>query len=109
MTFTPVFLGSAAFVFLNFALPIYTRDQGVGAMAIGGLYSVFTLTMLLARPLVGWALDRFGRKRFYTAAFLFYALACLVFAAADTLIDFYLARRIADVGECPHDDCGHHR
>lgn len=98
MTFTPVFLGSAAFVFLNFALPIYTRDQGVGAMAIGGLYSVFTLTMLLARPLVGWALDRFGRKRFYTAAFLFYALACLVFAAADTLIDFYLARFLQGIG-----------
>jgi len=98
MTFTPVFLGSAAFVFLNFALPIYTHDQGVSATAIGGLFSVFTLTMLLVRPLVGWALDRFGRKRFYATAFLFYTLACLVFAAAETLTDFYLARFLQGIG-----------
>ena len=75
MYLTPVFLGSVAFVFLNFSLPIYTRGLGADAVAIGGMYTVFTLTMLVFRPVVGWALDRYGRRWFFTLAFLFYALA----------------------------------
>ncbi len=62
----PIFLGSASFVFLNFGLPIYTRSLGADAVAIGGMYTAFTFTMLLARPLVGWALDRYGRRWFFT-------------------------------------------
>ncbi len=56
----PIFLGSAPFAFLNFGLPIYTRSLGADAVAIGGMYTA--LTMLFARPLVGWALDRYGRR-----------------------------------------------
>ena len=55
---TPVLLGSTAFVFLNFSLPIYTRSLGADAVTIGGLYTAFTVTMLAFRPLVGWAPPR---------------------------------------------------
>jgi MFS family permease len=98
MTLTPVFLGSLAFVFLNFSLPIYTRSLGADALAIGGLYSVFTVTMLLFRPLVGWALDRYGRRWFFVFAFLFYTFSMVAFSRAEVLIDFYLARFLQGIG-----------
>ena len=57
-----IFFGSFAFVFLNFSLPIRADDLGIDAVGIGGMYAVFTGTMLLIRPLVGYCLDRFGRR-----------------------------------------------
>lgn len=94
----PVFLGSTAFVYLNFSLPIYVRAQQVDAVVIGGMYTVFTLTMLVFRPLVGWALDRYGRRPFFAAAFAFYTLAMMAFAGADAVPAFYLARFLQGIG-----------
>ena len=95
---TPIFLGSAAFVFLNFGLPIYSRSLGANAVAIGGMYTAFTFTMLLLRPVVGWALDRFGRRWFFTSAFVFYCISMLVFSQSTTIIDFYIARALQGIG-----------
>ena len=47
-----IFLGSTAFVFINFGLPIYADEIGLDAVTIGGTYTVFMLTMLVVRPLV---------------------------------------------------------
>ena len=93
-----VLFGSAAFVFLNFGLPVYTRESGASATAIGGLYTVFTLTLVVLRPLIGRALDRFGRRWFFLAAFAFYCAAMLLFAQATNLADFYLARFVQGLG-----------
>ena len=98
MYLTPVFFGSVAFVFLNFGLPIYAKSLGANAVEIGGMYTAFTLTMLLIRPVVGWALDRYGRRWFFTFAFLFYALAMYTFSGANSLGDFYLARFLQGIG-----------
>ena len=93
-----VFFGSFAFVFLNFGLPIRADDLGISAVGIGGMYATFTGTMLLVRPLVGYCLDRFGRRRFFSAAFLFYIAAMLVFAQSTTITDFYIARFLQGIG-----------
>lgn len=98
MDFKPVLFGSAAFGFLNFALPIYTRDLGANAVAIGGLYTAFTGSMLLFRPLIGIALDRFGRRRFFTAAFLFFTVSMLAFSQAHGLMGLYVARFLQGIG-----------
>ena len=79
-------------------LPVRADDLGIDAVAIGGMYAVFTGTMLLIRPLVGVCLDRFGRRWFFTAAFLFYACAMSVFAASEGIADFYLARFLQGIG-----------
>jgi len=94
----PIFLGSASFAFLNFSLPIYTRSLGADALQIGGMYTAFTFAMLLIRPVVGWGLDRFGRRWFYTTAFVFYFISMYTFSQATTLLDFYLARGLQGVG-----------
>lgn len=93
-----VFFGSFAFVFLNFSLPIRADDLGIDAVGIGGMYAVFTGTMLVIRPLVGYCLDRFGRRWFFTSAFFFYIPAMLVFAQSEGIYDFYLARFLQGIG-----------
>ena len=54
-------------------------------MAIGGMYTVFTGTMLLVRPLIGYLLDRVGRRWFFSVTFLFYALAMSVLSTSEGL------------------------
>ncbi|XOV84971.1 MAG: MFS transporter [bacterium] len=93
-----VFLGSGAFVFINFGLPVRADDLGISATAIGGMYAVFTATMLLFRPLVGYCLDRFGRRWFFASAFMFYSAAMIVFARSTDLTDFYIARFLQGIG-----------
>ena len=73
-------------------------DLGLSAVLIGGMYTVFTGTLLLVRPLVGYCLDRFGRRWFFSFAFLFYVAAMLVFSRSTDLVDFYLARFLQGIG-----------
>jgi MFS family permease len=95
---TAIFLGSTPFIFLNFSLPVRADDLGISAVGIGGMYAVFTGTMLLIRPLVGYCLDHFGRRWFFTVAFLFYSLAMLAFANSEGMADFYFARFLQGIG-----------
>ncbi len=95
---TAVFLTSLPFAYLNFSLPVRADELGFDAVLIGGMYAVFTGTMLLVRPVVGYCLDRFGRRRFFVAAFAFYVLAMAVFASGQTLEGFYVARFLQGIG-----------
>jgi MFS family permease len=72
--------------------------MGISAVGIGGMYAVFTGTMLLIRPLVGYCLDHFGRRWFFTVAFLFYSLAMLAFAHSEGMAGFYFARFLQGIG-----------
>ncbi len=87
-----------AFVLINFLLPLRADDLGIGAVGIGFMYTVFTGTMLIVRPFVGYCLDRFGRRWFFTSAFVFYCLAMAVFAQSTTFVDFCIARGLQGVG-----------
>lgn len=93
----PILLASLAFGILTFLLPIYGRRLGASALEIGGLYSIFALMTVLIRPLTGWALDHFGRKRFFVAALVCYAGAMGLFSIADNVAGLYLARLMQGV------------
>ncbi len=88
----PLFLGSLSFIFLLFGLPIFGKSIGASALEIGGLYSIFTVTTMVLRPFVGWALDRYSRKRFFVASLLSYAVTMLVFAFSEGISGLYIAR-----------------
>lgn len=90
--FLPILLGSTAFSILEFVLPVYGKRLGASALEIGGMFSIFSITMTLIRPVVGWAMDRFGRKRFLILALIFRAGSLVLFAIARDIVGLYLAR-----------------
>lgn len=96
--FWPIVLGSLSFGILAFALPVYARQLGASALGIGGLFSAFYVTTTLLRPLVGWGLDRIGRKPFFWIALLLYGASMFFFAYARSLDALYLARLMQGLG-----------
>jgi MFS family permease len=93
-----ILLGSLSFGILQFALPIYAKKMGASALDIGGVIAIFAVMITVARPLVGWGIDRFGRKVFLVVSFLFYALAMTVFGLAHNVSELYLARFVQGIG-----------
>src|SRR5512140_355885 len=93
----PVLLGQASVGILLFMLPVYTRHMQFSALEIGSLFTAFSITALVGRPLVGWGIDRLGRKPFFVAALLVYAAALGVLAAANNLWIMALGRAIQGI------------
>jgi MFS family permease len=94
----PILLGSLPLFILAFLLPIYAQELGASAADIGGLFAVFSLVMIVIRPLVGMAMDRYGRRYFLLAGLSVYVLSMGVFTVAETLAALYVARMIQGVG-----------
>jgi MFS transporter, DHA1 family, multidrug resistance protein len=93
-----ILLGSLSFGILGFSLPIYAKQMGASALDIGGMMSIFALMITIARPLVGWGIDHFGRKLFLVISFLFYGLAMGLFAIAQNVSMLFLARFVQGIG-----------
>lgn len=93
-----VMLGSFAFGIISFILPIYSKRIGGTAITIGGLFSIFSIVTLILRPLIGKGIDRYGRKNFFTASFLFYAISMGLYSYSTNIIMLYVSRFIQAVG-----------
>ena len=94
----PLLLCSLPLFILAFLLPIYAQELGASASDIGGLFAVFSLAMIVVRPLVGLAIDRYGRRSFLLVGLGAYMLAMAVFTLSDTIVMLYVARLIQGVG-----------
>ena len=46
-------LVSLSFGVISFLLPIYSKALGLSAMEIGGMFSIFSLMLLIIKPLMG--------------------------------------------------------
>lgn len=90
----PIFLVCFGLTFLAFGIPIYAKALGASALEIGGLYTIFSLPILVLRPIIGWGLDRFGRRWFLIAGLGCYTIAMALFALAGNLTGLYLARLV---------------
>lgn len=86
------FFLSLPFFIMGLLLPVYGKELGASALEIGIIFSAFSIMTVLMRPLVGWALDRFGRRPFYISGMLGYALTMVAFAYSDQIWGMVAAR-----------------
>lgn len=93
-----IMLNSFAFGIMSFVLPIYSKSMGGNALAIGGLFSIFSIVTLIMRPLVGKGMDRYGRKIFFISSFIFYAISMMLFSYSTNLRLLYISRFIQAIG-----------
>ena len=93
----PVMLGSLSLTMLPFLLPLYAKQFKANALGIGGLFAVAQGMMVLCRPVIGWGVDRWGRRRVCLVGLGCAAGAMGVCALAQTLTTLYLAQLLNGV------------
>jgi DHA1 family multidrug resistance protein-like MFS transporter len=79
---------------LTLGIPIYgPSNLHINATQVGTLFSVYALMTLLMRPLVGPAIDRYGRRRFFLAGVTLQMLSN-VFIATGSSYEWLLWGRV---------------
>ncbi len=87
-----IFVASCPVGLFLFFLPLYSRELGASATEIGGLFAVFALVPVLARPLIGRGADRWGRRPFILAGLACFILAWALYAASARVGVLFAAR-----------------
>jgi MFS family permease len=87
-----LFFVSWPFFILYLLLPVYGKEMGANAVEIGVFFSAFSLMTVLMRPLLGWGLDRFGRRPFLIIGLAGYAATWAGFAFIDQVWGIVAAR-----------------
>ena len=93
-----IMIGSFAFGIMSFLLPIYTKRIGGSALAIGGLFSIFSVVTLILRPIIGRGVDIYGRRKFFISAFPLYAISMILFSYSTNIALLYISRLIQAMG-----------
>ncbi len=93
-----LFLISMPMVFILFGLPLRAEDLGATGFEIGILFSIFTASLIVLRPLVGIGVDRLGRRWFFIAGMVFYLFANSLYSIGDTITGLYIARAFHGIG-----------
>lgn len=76
------------------------QDEPVTSVLFGGFIgSIFSLLQFLNAPLFGALSDRFGRRIVIMASLFGSAIACQIWACADTFVVFLVARTVAGLAE----------
>ena len=88
----PLILGSLPLTMLPFLLPLFAKQFGANALGIGGLFAMAQGMMILCRPVIGWGMDRWGRRGFCLAGLVCSAGAMGVCALANSIMTLYLAQ-----------------
>jgi MFS family permease len=92
------FLASLPLGVILFGLPLIARGMGAGTAAISGLMATYALLIVVLQPLVGWGLDRIGRRYFLIAGLVGYALSNLIFGLTSSVSGLFLAQLAQGVG-----------
>jgi MFS family permease len=85
-------------VFISFALPLRAEDLGASGFEIGLLFSVFTASLLVVRPVAGFGVDLIGRRLFFIAALVFYLAANALYAFGASFDGLLAARIVQGIG-----------
>ena len=70
---------------VNTAAPTMAASLGVEPLSLKSVLTSYTLALAVFIPISGWAADRFGTKRLFTAAILLFSLGSLLCGVAVSL------------------------
>ena len=80
-----LFLSSFPIGVLTFAIPIFgPQVLKLDPVQIGELFSIYALMTVIMRPISGWAMDRYGRRRFLLAGLAVQIFSSLFFAVGSS-------------------------
>jgi MFS transporter, DHA1 family, tetracycline resistance protein len=82
IVFFTVFLDLVGFGIIIPFLPLYVKSMGGTAETVGFLFASFSLTQLVATPVLGRVSDRFGRRRVILLSLAGNAASMVLFAVA---------------------------
>ena len=92
--FLTIFVSLIGFGIIIPLLPFYAESFGASPFQIGLLFASFSISQLIASPLLGDLSDRFGRRPVLMASLLGTAVSFLIMALAQSLLALFLARII---------------
>jgi len=88
-------LMAIAFYFLLPTLPLYLKDKlNATPSQIGLVLSFYTISALIIRPFVGYAIDTFGRKLIYLISFVVFSTLFLGYTIATSILLMIIVRFI---------------
>jgi len=88
-------LMAIAFYFLLPTLPLYLKDKlNATSSQIGLVLSFYTISALIIRPFVGYAIDSFGRKLIYLMSFVVFSTLFLGYTIATSIVLMIIVRFI---------------
>jgi MFS transporter, DHA1 family, multidrug resistance protein len=86
-----IMLASLSIVVITAGLPLYSTEVGANGFEVGQLFAIGALMTAIARPIVGRALDVYGRKPFLIIGIVVIAISMLLFAISRDIGTLLLA------------------
>lgn len=93
-----VYFISMPITFLGFFIPILIIKLNFNPVEIGVLYSVVSFVGLAIRPLVGWWIDKKGKRSAFLIGTVIYILAVATFIFVNSFIELIVARALLVLG-----------
>jgi DHA1 family tetracycline resistance protein-like MFS transporter len=90
--FLTIFVNLVGFGIIIPLLPFYAQTFGASPIVIGMLFASFSLSQLVAAPILGSLSDRWGRRPVLIASLIGTAISFVMLALADTLAMLFVAR-----------------
>ena len=78
-------------------MPLLMEDMHFNGTIMGMMLSVFSITQLLASPIMGYLSDKLGRKKMIVLGMLLFAISEFIFGFANDKYIFYLSRGLGGV------------
>ncbi len=93
----PLLLISLPLTSMIVLLPLFTSELGLNPIQITGLFSVFSLGLVIVRLITGHISDKVGRKPIFILGILFYIFSYFTYSKSTTISLIYLARSFQSI------------
>jgi MFS transporter, DHA1 family, multidrug resistance protein len=91
-------LASFSTFVITAGLPIYSTEIGATGLEVGELFAAGALMTAIARPIIGRALDLYGRKPFLLLGMAILAISMILFALSRDVVMLLIASTMQGLG-----------